>query len=254
MNTQQLVTLIKEDFAPGYARTKILSYIARAQEELFNQDCAQMKFYNGSDIDLPIPLISTTAETLQYTPSESNLVDSEGNAISLTKNGYAVSVRKISKVFIQASDTSSAYNNTFIGENFDWSGINDNWSRKLYNIRFEGVPIIIHDRSDNQDAYFIFVEDPDTHTDRYYIEFYVGPVALDSESIPLSLDANKWSEAIIKAVRGYIEESRNGRSEHLDGDRRSKSFRSYWLPTFRNSMNANSTERKPLRFPTRHCL
>lgn len=254
MNTQQLVTLIKNDYAPGYARTKILDYIERAQNEMFNQDCAQMIFLNGSDDFLPIPILSTTEGTLNYTPSASNLVDSDGSAISLVKDSYSVSIRRIRRVFIDVSELNSSYDNTFIGRTFDWAGVNDSWSRRIYNIRYREVPIIPYDKDNIEDARLVFAEDPGTHTDKYYIEFYVGPVSLDSESIPLSVNGDQWAEAFIKAVRGYIEESRNGRSEHLDGPARDGSFRKYWLPKFRNSQNSGAQMRRPFVFQTRECL
>lgn len=254
MNTQQLVSLIKEDYAPGYARTKILSYIERAQNEMFCQDCAQTKFYNGSDISFPVPILSTVAETLKYTPSESNLVDSEGNAISLTKNGYDITIRRIARVFINISSLSTSYNNTFIGRVFDWSGVNDYWTKLVNRIRYQEVPMIPFDHDSTEDAHLIFAEDPGTHTDKYYIEFYYYPISLDSEQIPLTVDADKWTEAFIKATRGYIEESRNGRSEALDGPSNMGSFRNYWLPKFRNYKNAGDEMKRPYVFETRECL
>jgi hypothetical protein len=254
MNTQQLVSLLKNDFAPGYARTKLLSYLARAQNELFNSDCAQTKFYNGSDSVFPVPILSTTAGTLKYTLSESNLVDSDGNAISLTQNGYDVTIRRIARVFINVSSLSTAYDNTFIGRTFDWSGVNESWSKKVYNIRYREVPAILFDATYAEGAHLVFAEDPGTHTDKYYVEFYTYPISLDSELIPMSVDIDKWAEALIKAVRGYIEESRNGRTDLLDGPAYTGSFRRYWLPKFRNSENFGTEMKQPYVFETRECL
>lgn len=254
MSTQTLVSWIKEDFAPAHSRTKILQYVDRAQNEMFNQDCAQMTFLNHSDDEFPVPILSTTADTLNYTPSASNLVDSDGNAITLAVNGYSVSVRKIKRIFMQVSSLTTSYDNTFIGRTFDWAGINDNWSKKIYKVRYREVPTQPFDKTDNEDAHLTFIEDPGTHTDRYYIEFYYGPVDLTSESIPMSIDSDKWAEAIFKAVRGYIEESLNGRSDLLDGDRRTGSFRNYWLPKFRNSMNSGMEQKRPFVFETREAL
>lgn len=254
MNTQQLVSLLKDDFAPGYARIKILDYVERAQNEMFNQDCTQMLYLNDADDSFPIPILSTTEGTLKYTPSASNLVDSDGDAISLTVGGYSVSIRKIIRVFIQVSSLSTSYDNTFIGRTFDWAGINDNWSRKIYKIRYRDVPMSPYDKTNAEDAHLIFAEDPGTHTDKYYIEFYYGPISLSSESIDLSVDGDKWTEAFITAVRGYIEQSRNGRSDLLNGPSREGSFRNYWLPKFRNSQNAGIEMRRPFVFDTRECL
>lgn len=254
MNTQQLVTLLKNDFAAGYSRTTILEYIKRAQNEMFNSDCAQMLFLNKSDKSFPVPILSTTDEVLKYIPSASNLVDSEGNAIALTVNGYTVSVRRIVRIFIEDSATTITSNNKFYGREFEWSGINRNYYRNTNTVSYSEMPISVYDKTNVEDAHLVFVENPGTHTDKYYIEFYYGPVSLDSESSLLSVDGDKWTEAFIKAIRGYIEESRNGRSECLDGPANTGSFRRYWLPRFRNSANAGVEMKRPYVFDTRHCL
>lgn len=254
MNTQQLVSLIKEDFAPSYSRTRILSYIERAQNELFNHDCAQTKFINKNDDSFPVPILSTTAGTLKYVLSESNLVDSDGNAIDLAVNGYDITIRRIARVFVNVATLTTPYDNIFIGREFDWAGINSNWSRKLYDIRYQEVPVILYDYSPVEGAHLVFVEDPGTYDDKYYVEFYYFPVSLDSEQIPLTVDPNKWTEAIIKAVRGYIEESRNGRSELLDASAAYGSFRNYWIPKFRNNSNFGTEKKTPFVFDTRDCL
>lgn len=252
MNTQQLVALLKEDFAPGYANLKLLSYIERAQNELFNSDCAQLLFYNKNDVSFPVPILVTVNEQLDYTPSASNLVDSAGAAIALTVGGYAVSVRKINKIFIKDSDFSTTYNSRYRGVNYLWSGQNINYNRN-YDTTFSEIPAILNEKTNLEDANLIFAENPGASTDKYYIEFYYGAVSLDSESIPLSVDGDKWTEAFIKAVRGYIEESRNGRSELLDGDPRTGSFRRYWIPKFRASLNAGRQHLRPAQFETREC-
>jgi hypothetical protein len=253
MNTQQLVSQLKEDFAPGYARTKLLAYIERAQNEMFNNDCAQMVFMNKSDPAFPIPILSTTATVLKYTPSASNLVDSNGSAISLTVGGYAVSIRRIIRVFIEDSANLTTYDKKFIGSDFVWAGVNENWSKRTSDSLYSEIPMQPFDKINSEDAHLVFVEDPGTHTDKYYLEAYYGPISLDSEDIPLSVDGDKWCEAFIKACRGYIEESRNGRSELLDGPANTGSFRYYWIPKFRNSMNAGIQRRSPYIFPTREC-
>lgn len=217
----------------------------RAQNEVFNQDTQETIFVNGSDDTNPLPLISTTAGTLKYTPSASNLVDSDGNAISLTVNGYAVSIRKILHVFINTSDLSQ-YNNTYVGRIFQWSGTNDNWTRKLYKARYREVPLAAnHPKSAAEDAYFVFAEDPGTHADWYYVEFYFGPIDLTAETIPMSFDTDKWFEAVLEGVLGYAELSKNGRSEHLDR------FRQYWIPKIRSEFNHSMTDRRPFVFESR---
>jgi hypothetical protein len=252
MNTQQLVALLKEDFAPGYANLKLLSYVERAQNELFKSDCEQMIFVNRSDPVFPVPLLSTADGTLNYVPSASNLVDSVGTAISLTVNGYDVSVRKINRVFIEESHDSFMYPGRFQGRDFSWCGVNPNWGQ-FSNTEFSEVPVMSYERSGITGAGFTFAENPGTSTDKFYVEFYFGPASLDSEQIPLSVDGDVWCEAFIMAVRGYIESSRNGRSELLDGPANMGSFRNYWIPKFRNSLASTARNKRSNQFPVREC-
>lgn len=246
------MSLLKEDYAPAYSRIRILAYIARAQEEMFNNDCLQMQFLNRNDVSFPIPFIVTTDSVLTYTPSASNLVDSAGAAIALTVGGRTVAVRKISRIFIEDTVESNSYLAKFRGCDFVWTGMNPLWNTSSSTIYSE-VPVDIRDRTNLADASFLFLENPGASTSKYYIEFYYGAVSLSSESIPLSVDGDKWTEAFVKAIRGYIEESRNGRSELLDGPANTGSFRNYWIPKFRNSMNSTGSNRRALQFGTREC-
>lgn len=251
MQTRELVSWIIEDFAPGYSRPKVLSYIRRAQNEVFNFDCAHTLFINKSDPAFPIPLLSTAEGVLSYTPSALNLVDSAGDPIALEVNGHPVNVRRIKRVFTQLQPNSPFNASKFYGSTFSWAGVDEGYARRITKAMFRAVPAIMTEEVDSEDAKVTFLEDPGTTTGTYYIEFYFGPIDLTSETVPMSIDSNKWAEAIFKAVRGYIEESRNGRTDLLDGPRQSYSFRGYWIPKIRSSFNAGIEQRRPYQFRSR---
>lgn len=253
MNTQTLVTTVKEEYLPGYSRAKILSFLKRAQNEVYNEDCAQTLFLNTSDDTLPLPYLSTTTGTLTYVPSASNLVDSDGNAITLqTRGGYAVSIRRIRRVFFQASDLDSTYDNKYYGRDIMWSGVDDNWATLLASLGYQERPGMPFDKTAADSAHFVFAEDPGTHSDRYLIEMYMGPIDLTSEDIPMSLDTDRFAEGIIKACRGYAEESRTGTvSTLLDGDARTGCWRRYWMPRIRNALNSGGSQLRTYGFPMR---
>lgn len=249
VSTQSLVTTLKDDYCQDFSRTKILAYLDRAQRGLFNQDAAQMVWLNSSDDEFPLPILQTTEGTLSYEISAANLVDSDGDAVTLTIGGYTVVPRKLrpaTGVFIQSAGVSN-YSKSFSGERFDWAGVNSLWAKKLNKLRFYSVPGIPYARTDIRGCTFQFAEDPGTTTDMYYVEFYVAPVSLTSESIPLSLEGDEWEEALIDGVVGYVEDVQNGRSERL------QRFMSYWRPRFRNAMNAGMSQRKPMQMPIREC-
>lgn len=252
-STQELVSIIKSDFASDVSRVRILSYLNRAQRELFNSDCAQMLFYNDSDPAFPFPLIKTTAGQLGYNIDGTTLVNSVGAAISLTKtdsngNARAVVCRKINHIFLMVNALeASNYNKKFYGEQFTLSGLNAYWSTRLYKCSFYEVPGNIINRTEYSPARFIFEEDPGTYSGKYFIEFYYGCPDLSAETVPLSIDADQWGEALICGVCGYIEQWRNGKTDRL------AELRSYWKPRFRDSINSVMAQRTPQQMPVRSC-
>jgi hypothetical protein len=246
--TSELVTRIKNYYAQDYSRTFILDCLDRAQNELFNTDCAQSIFLNTSDDSFPIPILSTTTGTLEYEITGDNLLDTDGNAVTLEWNDVAVSARRVKSVFIQVTAGNAVdYTKLFYGERFDWAGINNNWSRRLYRVNFESVPVVCYDKTNTQNCKVVFVEDPGTHTDRYYVEFYFVPPSLTSENISLVIDANKWQEALLEGVMGYVEEIENGNTARLT------TFRRYWKPRFIADSNKQMAGRRPLAMPRREC-
>jgi len=248
ISTSQMVSLLRDDFAHDVSRPKLLSYIDRAQKELFNTDCAQNLFFNKNDAIFPWPVLSTVAGTLSYDMTTANLITSSQTAFPLSitdKNGVTrnLEVRKIKAVFVMVNSTTiSLYN---YGERIVISGINPYWMQNTQTMMFYKVPGEIYDRSGMTNARFQFNSDPGTHNNLYYVEFYYAPIDLTSESIPLVIDGDMWLEAISDAVRGYLEAVDNGKSDFLD------KFRGYWKKKYMGVMNASMTDRKPLEMPIR---
>lgn len=252
-STQELVSTIKSDFAPDVSRTRILSYLNRAQRELFNSDCAQMVFLNDADPAFPFPLLSTIAGTLGYNIIQGNLLDSTGAVIPFTKtdgsgNARAIICRKIKHIFLMVNALeASNYNKKFYGEQFNLSGLNAYWSTRLYKVTFYEVPGMIINRTEYAPARFIFPEDPGTYPGKYFIEMYYGCPDLTAETVPLSIDGDQWQEALICGVCGYIEQWRNGKTDRLT------ELRTYWKPRFRDSINSVLRQRTPQQMPVRSC-
>lgn len=251
MLTRVLVSQIKEDILPGFARAKILKYLDWAQNEVFGE-CAQTIFLNKADDTFPLPILSTTDGTLKYIPSASNLVDSDGSAVALTVNGYAVEITRIRRLFHEVTSKMVAYdrNKVFTGQDFVWGAANPYYSyyTKVYQEE-PGVPIA---RSPLEAANFTFLQNPGTHDDKFYVEMYFAAPPLDSESIPMAVDTDKFSQAFFTACQGYAERSRNGGvSGLLDGPARSGSFRNYWIPKIRNWLNSGQVQKRTYQFATR---
>lgn len=251
-NTRELVGIIKEDYAQDWGIPKILQFLDRAQRFLMKNDCAQTCYYNYDDPDLPFPILSTTAEQLSYEiPGDTTcLVDSEGNALTPSRGGYPLNIRRIRHVFIMVSDlATSSYDKKFYGKQFQLVGLNQYWSQRLYRVSFFKVPVHIEEASGLQSYPKVtFFEDPGTHDNKYLIEMFFDPIELTSASIPLSLDGDKWEEALIDGTVGYIEDVENGRSERLE------KFRTYWKRKFLNEMNRHEDERREPKMKKRPCL
>lgn len=249
-NTRELVSIIKQDYAPDWGVPKILELLDRAQRFLMKNDCAQTVWLNEDDPSFPFPIFPTTSGTLSYAMNPSNLVDSDGNPLTPTIGGYNVNIRRIKHIFIVVgSMANSNYDRKFFGEQFSLTGINEYWSQRLYRLSFYKVPGDIRDATGlNQYPRFIFHEDPGSWSDRFYAECFYDPVPLSSLDIPLSLDGDKWEMELIDGVVGYIEDMENGKSERLER------FQGKHLRKFMNTMNEHMNERREPQMPIRECF
>jgi hypothetical protein len=248
--TRELVSIIKEDFAPDWGIPKLLQFLDRAQRFLYKNDCAETVWLNESDPSFPYPIFKTTSGVLSYDMSPTNLVDSEGVQVTPEVSGYPVHMRRIRSVFIVVSDlASSNYDKKFYGEQFSLVGLNQFWSQRLYRTSFYKVPGDIHDANGLHDyPRFVFHEDPGTTTDRYFVEMFCDPIEITSANIPLTIDGDKWEDALIDGVVGYIEDIESGKSERLE------KFRKYWLKKFMSDANDHADERTSPKMLIRECL
>lgn len=93
----------------------------------------------------------------------------------------------------------------------------------------------------------MFVEDPGTHDDRYYVEAYIAAPTLSSESIEPFIDLDTWQDGIIETVMAYIEDIRNGNTN------RTQVVNRFWLPRYRRHMNKHMSEKRTLNIMNREC-
>lgn len=249
-NTQELLGIIKEDFAPDWGIPKLTQLLDRAQRYLMMNDCAQTVYLNRDDTVFPFPILSTTENNLKYDIDSTTLVDSSGNAVTPQINGYNVRLRRVRHLFIMVSDlASSNYDKKFYGAQIFPFGLNEYWSQRLYRVSYYKVPCDIREASGLKDVpHITFFENQGTHDDRIFVEAFYDPYELTDYNTPLSLDGNKWEEALIDGVVGYIEDMENGRSERLE------KFRTYWKKQFMNEGNAHVDERCGSGMPIRACL
>jgi len=215
-STRELITIIQDDYLPDVSRPKILNYIDKAQRALFNVDCAQTVWKMRGDT-IEYPYLSTTTGILDYDIDETTLVDSNGDTISIQVGGYDVAVRRVARVFT-------------VDEKFEYP-----------------VVVSLYDRTNLEPARVVFAVDPGTYPDKYFVEFYYSPMPLETEFSVLTIDADKWEQALIDGAVGYYEDLQNGVSQRFE------KFQTYWMKKFKEQSNSKLDKRYNLQIPVRRC-
>jgi hypothetical protein len=240
LTTTQLVTFIKDKFAQDWSRTSILDLLNTVQHIMCDHDCDQMVF-TCDNSDFPVPFLSTTTGTIEYEVTNANLSN------NITLNGYATTCRRVKDIFIKIDSPYEVdYQRQYWRETFSYSNINPWYTKSLAHVTFERVPARFIDKRGIQNAKVIFPEDPQTHTDRYYIEFWMNPVELSSESIPMSVNTSEFFDVILDGVVGLIEQSEHGQSERYDR------FMNSGCKKFWTNIN-KGYENKPLQIQRKEC-
>jgi hypothetical protein len=254
--TQQLVSVLQDDFYPDIGRARLLEYLNRAQKRLWNNDCAQAIWWNKADTVFPFPILTTTAGTLSYDVvggASGNLVDSQGSKLTLQitdLNGVArsVNIRSVKQIFIMVTSlTPVVYDKKFYGERTTITGVNTYWSLQNTRAEFYKVPVIISDKTNLRNPNIQFMEDPGSFNNLYYVELYHTPVELSTESVPLTVDGDQWGDALLCGAHSFIEPWQNGKTDYQN------QFEKFWIPKFCGQQNKHMDDRKPLRMTKRLC-
>jgi len=149
--TQELITLVQDDFAPDWSRSRLLGYLDWVHRTLVGMDCAQSIFLNSNDDSFPMPILQTTSGELEYEVTAANFADSDGNAVPFTVKNKTVIPRRVKSVFMEAaSGSSNDFNKLFYLDAFSWAGTNDNWSRRVYDLTFRKIPCQIFDKTNDR--------------------------------------------------------------------------------------------------------
>lgn len=216
---------------PGWSRDtgvrNLLAIAQKAVDDLFDMDHEAM-IYRGTDNKGFPPYLLTTAGTYRYDVAAANL---SCGAITRTISGstYTFVVRKIRSVFVDISSGRASIEQQWVGEPYHlsvnpFSSVNNRiWVQE---VKGNSQPAY-----ENTPAYFEFLEDPTTTTDRYFIEFYVGPPRLLSQNIPLPIPV-VFETAIEDYIIGYVQRRTSGRTNDNE-----QKFLEYWKPRFETFWN-----------------
>ena len=244
MNTAELVTLIRDDFATDLSPAKICSYVNRAQKELFNNGCALSIYTNRADTVFPYPALKVVADTLSYDMVEANLVDSSGSNISLAitdMDGVSrpITCRKVKNLFVLSRGIAGFERILYDNSNLYYAR---GYSNQLVPYR---VPAHITDASGMQPAHIQLMQPPVIGS-TYYVEFNFSPPDITAVTVPMIIDLDIWTEAILCGVRVIMDDARFGDPQMLlqRWDKWKRKFNEYGNAQAHNLAPLKLTKRK----------
>lgn len=240
-STAALIATIKEDYANSFTVTKLVSYLDRVQRMIFLDDSFEMEFLNGADPEFPYAILPTVDGVLKYELVDGLLTDSTGAPLNITFEGQPVVASNIHSVFLgnygrNGLGSSGGYGGAgYRGYGFR-NGHRDSRYVTLRGEKFEKAVVALTQVSPNSPPTITFKDNPQSTTDRYFVQFGIVPPEIKSKHTPMSLNIDKWEKALIDGVVGECEESVNGKSA------RGIKFEEYWIPKIRGSYNDNADE------------
>lgn len=194
----------------------LLKVMEQCLDTLYDFDHENM-IYRGTDNDGFPPYLITTASTFRYDISAANLSCGE---ITRTIGGTTMTLvaRKVKQVFIDVSNGSILTGLQWLGAPF------------LYQDRMYVQPVRGNSQPGGEGTapYFEFKEDPESTTDRYFVEFFIGPPRMLSQSIKAPIPYG-FEPAVECYMRGYVKRLESGQSN--DDERK---FEEYWIPRWQD--------------------
>lgn len=222
----------------GWNRTgnmSLLSLAQEAQDELLSAGNSSFTWIGTENRGFP-PYLSTVAGTYRYEIVVANLVGVTAITKSIGGTDHIVRCLKPLRVFVDAGQ-SYDLNRRWAGE-MAVPGFFNRFTTSTDRIQVIEIPIRKYEALENTNAYIEFLEDPGTHTDRYFIEFQWEAPRLDSELIPLVIP-QRFEAAIEDYIMGKVELHENGsygeRMGRFDNGWQSGSG---WMPSWRDQFQA----------------
>jgi hypothetical protein len=232
MSVSELLDRLVARVGSGWTRStgdrNLLSYIDMGQRELLNSLTARKKYRDGSNQGDP-PFLLTTAGAYEYEVSAATLSCGEPT-MDFGTGALAIRPKEVLSLFVDI--TSFDYNSQmrFVGEPFLYSEYNP-YSTKTTRLYMQRVYVDSSPAYEEKGPRVIFLDDPGTTTDRYFIEFTWRPPKLVSEYIPLAIP-EEYERALEDYVIGYVQSSEHGGISDL-----MTKFEQEWTPKFKAEYN-----------------
>lgn len=244
MTTQEIIDEALP-WCPGWERSSgrknLLKVLQHGLDEAFRYDHDSM-IYRGADNEGFPPYLYTTAGTYQYSVSAAYL---SCGAITRSIGGtnYTLTARKVKKIFVDTTALSPAYFDAWTGTPYR-TILNPYYQNNQVRIFVADVTVSSQPAYGNTAPTVMFQNDPGTHQDKFFIEFYVGPPRLLSESIQAPIPVGFESD-FVNYIIGRVQLMESGRMND-----RLNYFREITVENFRAEYGtAASTENKytPIR-------
>jgi hypothetical protein len=231
-------------WCPGWNRDSghknLLKVFEQCLDIVYDFDDESM-IYRGLDNKGFPPYLLTTTGTYRYDIKADNL---SCGSIARSIGGITATfmARKVKRVFVDISAGHAGIEQQWVGEPYYYS-VNP-FSSINSRIFMQEVKGNSQPAYENTPAYFEFLEDPATTTERYFVEFYIGPPRMLSQSIQAPIPIG-FEPAVECYIRGYVKRLESGQTNNDE-----EKFESYWLPKWQNMLLgcANMADTKtPLR-------
>ena len=233
MTTKEFISLVKIK-APRWERSgvnSILFITDQIQRELYSKSCKQTRYYDP-ETGFP-PYLETQDKVLEY----------EIPDVTLKLNGtdYTARCFRVNRIFIDVAQFKD-YNRRYLGPSFNFYPLNP-MTRATDKLKFAPVRGNGWPAGDTTKARYVFMDNPGTSTDKYFIDFIIEPVKLLSESIPLTIPAAYHLNTLYKGVVGAIQMMDTGTSDLLE------QYEEEYKPLFWDEMNQGAADDVPLTPP-----
>ena len=228
LTTTELISAISQDFAPNCAPDTLVRYLDRCQRMIYLDDTFQLTYFNENDPEFPLPILPTVAGQLTYTISDGVITDSLGDPLNFEWDGFTAVPSKVISVLTRETNIRPIHGNR--GYGYRAAAYDD--ARVIIRGELFWKEIVrLKERTPNSDPVITFREDPGDTTDRYYLDVGLAPRKILSSRTPMSLNVDKWEQALIDGVVGQYENSVNGRSDKY------QTFLTFWIPKIRKYYN-----------------
>lgn len=219
-------------WCPGWeiqtGRKNLLKAAQSGLDEYYAVDDEHL-IYRGTDNKGFPPYLLTTDETYRYNIEAANL---SCGAITKTIGGSTVTMtaKKVVGVFVDVTTRRDDIFQTYIGRPYQYS-LNP-YTTSSTRIFRQDIKVNSDPEFQSGAPYVEFLNNPGTTTEKFFVEFVIGPPVLYSLSIKIPLP-RRFEEGLASYIMGYVQKRESGKSNDMLVE-----FYDYWQPEFHRELRS----------------